>query len=143
MIITNITIDLTIDALLIVSCSYLFNSISGHVIVLTLCSRKYKGCSEEEKPWRVNKKPFFLNKPLSLFHLKEKTRLWSVYEFKKHNQNGNIIGWYFHFLFTSALKSDVLDVLCRHYRRFNMASYWSVTTLYYIRYIKIMKIIYH
>lgn len=47
MIITNITIDLTIDALLIVSRRYLFDSTSGHVNVLTLGSSMRKGCLEE------------------------------------------------------------------------------------------------
>lgn len=49
MIITNIIIDPTIDALLIVWCSYLFHSISDRANTLTLCGRKWKSSSGEEK----------------------------------------------------------------------------------------------
>lgn len=49
MIITNITIDLTIDASLIVSCSYLFNSISGMWMCRPCAAGKHKGWLVEGK----------------------------------------------------------------------------------------------
>lgn len=144
MIITNITIDPTIDASLIVSCSYLFNSIPGHVNVLTLCSGKYKGCSVEGKthikiPLKTLKQQGLLSFPsrgecsVMICSWGWKAQAEWQFESKQHRM----------ILLVSSSLQAWRVVLLKISTDITEGSNRSIITLHYLRYRIIMKIIHH